>query len=305
MRQGQALHDGPNACGLIIPSQAGGHEPLHKFLLISRAAFRALSISRVSSSGSGNIAGMSNLLATGPKCRANRLGYTRLGRAKLVDSTKSDWRELAPYKQDPMDVKQVVILGHSILRNLKHYASTTKNRDPTFFWDQVRVSWLVKGGLSYKRLQKHFKAEIEQILPDIIYMQVAENDVNSRWSATKIGRKYWNLAKSWVDGLGVGIIILSIVTPREKPTVITKKAYQKKAFKVNTFWKDRVLVNNKFPKGQVVLQHYKDPRIWLWGQERLANHPSFKSDGVHFKGASMKRLYFNLQRALKAALPAV
>lgn len=210
------------------------------------------------------------------------------------------------------DKLSVMIIGHSLIDDVKYFAHHSMKGASNLRLEQLEVDWQTMRGLNWRKLRKHIVPKIglgnKQSLPDIIYIHVAENDLDSKESYSIVARKYLHQVRTWIDSLGVKVVILGNGIPRRKTR---KSDFDRKWRLFNAQMRSRLLHSDSKAHGKVTADRFIEPGLWWWEHERLSKTSpkqdpqlakrKFAFDGVHLNYRSTKRLYYSIRTALLEA----
>jgi hypothetical protein len=194
----------------------------------------------------------------------------------------------------------VALVGHSILDDLRNLTVTSESLSENFQLQQLSTCWLTVRGLNWAKMRRDIVPQLMALLPDVVYFQVADNDLDSLESVQSVVAKYISHANVCVDSLTAKRVIISAALPRRSTRNISPECYNSKVVLFNNQLKG-ALCHSVRSHGPLALDTFKDPRVWFWDHPRLGSKTQFKRDGVHLADPSAKRLFFSIRTALREA----
>jgi hypothetical protein len=194
----------------------------------------------------------------------------------------------------------VALVGHSILDDLRQLTVSSESLAENFQLQQLTVNWLTVRGLNWARMRRDIVPQLMALLPDIVYFQVADNDLDSMEPVEDIVAKYLCQARLCVDSLMAKRAILSAALPRITTRIISHQTYNRRVVAFNNQLR-LALCHASQSQGPVVLDRFRDPRVWFWDHPRLGGRTQFSRDGVHLAEPSARRLFFSIRMELREA----
>ncbi|XP_056020884.1 uncharacterized protein LOC125676148 [Ostrea edulis] len=107
-----------------------------------------------------------------------------------------------------MNAIDVCVVGHSYIRRLKEYCARTGtgnlDLDPCAF----NITFRGKGGLKSRRCDSRSELLCFDIVPDIVFLQIGENDIAATTNSKKLAEDIISIAQYLCDGVGVRLVII-------------------------------------------------------------------------------------------------
>ena len=168
---------------------------------------------------------------------------------------------------------------------------------------RLSVNWLVARGMTWRKFWRSVVPSIPVILPDIIYFQVVENDLDSWVSAERLAQALLRQALVFTHDLAVEVVVISMAIHRTRARTpgLSRVDLQEKVDKFNQFMRNRLL---RDPTATTLISNpvicYRDPHIWWWEHARLRSCPPAKlaADGVHLTASGTRRLLHSVKTAI-------
>lgn len=107
-----------------------------------------------------------------------------------------------------MSALNVCVVGHSYIRRLKEYCSQTGTVNLGLKPCAYNVTFRGKGGLKLRRCNSRSELMRFDIVPDIVFLQIGENDVVAATNSEKLAEDIISLAQYLRDGVGVRLVII-------------------------------------------------------------------------------------------------
>jgi hypothetical protein len=215
----------------------------------------------------------------------------------------------------PQDKKRVVILGHSLIRNLYNLITDHPNNKQVasfplktdFDLQEVTCKWKYRTGMQVRDLGKKEFDMIAQDKPRLLYLHLADNDLGTLDFPKKVAKTIIDVAKGIVEcpGSSIQLIIISKAFPRERATRfmdVSVVRFNEKVDAFNTFLEEELMT--KWGKGsrKVEPRSFKNPKIWVWDHRRFGPRVNLHPDGIHLSEEGLRALYYSLRGLLHIAL---
>jgi hypothetical protein len=235
------------------------------------------------------------------------------GKSQAKNQVKKT-KTVQPKTVRPEEMKDVVILGHSFIRNLHSLVTSNKDhRKPasfpmskTFNLQEVVAHWVYDSGLKVSDINVDYFVQIAKANPRIIYMQLADNDLGGKGLPKSIARATIDLAKGLADSeMKVCIVIISKALPREAKTrhmEVSVERYNEKVDAFNTYLEMELIHLWAAKSRKVRPESFVDPRVWVWDHRRFGPRINLHQDGVHFNEAGLRALYYSIRSAIQIGL---
>ncbi len=88
-------------------------------------------------------------------------------------------------------------------------------------------------GLNWRKMRSSVVQMLQGCLPDIMYVQVAGNDLDLTEPVETIVHKYMFQACTWVDSLALRRVILSMALPRSNARSMSARQYNQRVRQFN------------------------------------------------------------------------
>ncbi len=109
----------------------------------------------------------------------------------------------------------VAVIGHSVLDNICKLVVRDPSLDEDLELSQLRILWLVRRGLNWRKLRKFVVPELQSLLPDIIYVQLVCNDLADDVSVRTLIDMHLHQARACIEGLGAKTVIVGSAMHRQ------------------------------------------------------------------------------------------
>ena len=196
----------------------------------------------------------------------------------------------------------VALIGHSMLDDVRK-AAYQQSLYKDLGVSQLSVNWLDARGMTWRKYWRSVLPSIPLILPDIVYFQIVENDLDSPESVEHLAQAYLGQALVFVQDLCVEVVIISMAIHQTwtRTPGLSRGDLQDKVDSFNQLMRMRLLRN---PGATTFIRNpatcFKDPHIWWWEHARLRACPPAKlaADGVHLTTAGTARLLRSVKTAV-------
>jgi hypothetical protein len=223
-------------------------------------------------------------------------------------------KKVQPKTVRPEEMKDVVILGHSFIRNLHSLVtSRQESRKPASFpmsisfnLQEVVAHWVYDGGLKVADINVEYFVQIAKANPRIVYMQLADNDLGGKDLPKSVARATIDLAKGLANSeMKICIVIISKALPGEAKTrhlEVSVERYNQKVEAFNTYLDTELMHPGAAKSRKVNPESCVDPRVWVWDHRRFGPRINLHQDGVHLNEAGLRALYYSIRSAIQIGL---
>ena len=201
-------------------------------------------------------------------------------------------------KDQVVVAKSVGIIGHSIARNLLSFIDQRQDYTRNFGLETARVRWLTVGGLKLKDMNGCGWDFIRNQTPDVIVLQIMDNDVDSHKGLQEVVDGHVFFAEEVVAEFGSAIkVVICAPLHRSTPKYMSRELYNSRV--------EECIKGMRHRLGKVVstgTEGKKRPvnnNVFFWEHKKLRGLTQLRSDGVHLTDVGSKRLYFSLKTAIR------
>jgi hypothetical protein len=228
---------------------------------------------------------------------------SRKDRERGSDKKPVPGRCIAKIEEGALPGLKAAIVGHSIADDMRSLCSSVRDMSEGMNLVQLAMLWLTPRGLNFFRFRKEVLPDLKALSPDLIFLQIAGNDLDGPDSAEMLARRYLYQASALFGGsIKAKVVILGEALPRSGPKNVSAAVYASKAAEFNQRLRSALVRPNASSRGQVHPSRFVDKKVWFWTHERLGAFPRFKSgSGVHLARASLRDLYYSIRAALREA----
>ena len=200
---------------------------------------------------------------------------------------------------------KVAIVGHSFPKRLHNYivntASEDESKDANMNLAQLSVSWIYKGGWTWKSFSQKSSSELVTQHAEsfnIVFFELGSNDLDSTTSAQSIAQLALDTAHDIINN-GSSLVILGEVLERSRTHNIPVHMYNQKVHEYNDYLRS-YLIDTRYPRKS--FQRFAQGDVWFWDHLKLrrSEMPLLQPDGIHLTDyPGNHRLYWSIRLALK------
>jgi hypothetical protein len=107
-----------------------------------------------------------------------------------------------------MAAMNVCVIGHSYIRRLRDFCSQTETENLGLDPKEFQIIFRGKGGLRLRKCDSRSDLLCFNIIPDIVFLQIGENDISTSTNSRKLAEDILSVAQYLRHGVGVGLIIV-------------------------------------------------------------------------------------------------
>ena len=228
---------------------------------------------------------------------------SRKDRERGLEKKQGPSRCVVKIEEGVLPGLKAAIVGHSIADDMRALCASVNDMSEGLNLVQLAMLWLTPRGLNLVRFRHEVLPDLKALSPDLIFLQMAGNDLDGPDSAEFVARRYLYQASALFGGsIKAKVVILGEALPRPGPKNVSAEVYAHKAADFNLRLRTALVRPNASSKGQVHPSRFVDKKVWFWTHERLGAFPRFKSgSGVHLARASLRDLYYSIRAALREA----
>ena len=196
----------------------------------------------------------------------------------------------------------IVLCGHSFITRLQTSTSyPNNNMQSNFRLSQANIVYVSRGG---KNFQELFECDWDTIMkspPQIIYIELGTNDLDSRTPVATFTNDILTKAEEMIE-IGVKLVIFGEILERNPSTrgrpstrKISLNIFNQKVKEHKQQMKSRLEDSTLQKKARRI-----HPNIWHWDHHYITAsvHPMISSDGVHPTPEGLEKLYKSIRGAL-------